>query len=59
VLWEIIRKEFHSNIITARFIVEFIICLMLAMFVWVFLALIYPNASGFLADPAYRSTMKR
>jgi len=28
-LWEIIKKEFHSNIITARFIVGFIICLML------------------------------
>ena len=28
-LWEIIKKEFHSNIITARFIVGFAICLML------------------------------
>ena len=28
-LWDIIKKEFHSNIITARFIVGFIICLML------------------------------
>jgi ABC-type transport system involved in multi-copper enzyme maturation permease subunit len=28
-LWEIIRKEFYSNIITARFIVGFAICLML------------------------------
>jgi ABC-type transport system involved in multi-copper enzyme maturation permease subunit len=28
-LWEVIKKEFHSNIITARFIVGFIICLML------------------------------
>jgi ABC-type transport system involved in multi-copper enzyme maturation permease subunit len=28
-LWEIIRKEFHSNIITARFILGFVICLML------------------------------
>lgn len=28
-LWEIVRKEFHSNIITARFILGFIICLML------------------------------
>ena len=28
-LWEIIKKEFHSNIITARFVVGFIICLML------------------------------
>jgi ABC-type transport system involved in multi-copper enzyme maturation permease subunit len=28
-LWEIVKKEFHSNIITARFIVGFIICLML------------------------------
>lgn len=28
-LWEIIRKEFHSNIIMARFIVGFIICLVL------------------------------
>ena len=28
-LWEIVKKEFYSNIITARFIVGFIICLML------------------------------
>ena len=28
-LWEIIKKEVHSNIITARFIVGFFICLML------------------------------
>jgi len=28
-LWEIVKKEFHSNVITARFIVGFIICLML------------------------------
>lgn len=28
-LWNIVKKEFHSNIITARFIVGFIICLML------------------------------
>jgi ABC-type transport system involved in multi-copper enzyme maturation permease subunit len=28
-LWEIISKEFHSNIITARFILGFVICLML------------------------------
>ncbi len=28
-LWEIIKKEFHSNVITARFIVGFTICLML------------------------------
>ena len=28
-LWEIIKKEFHFNIITARFIVGFVICLML------------------------------
>jgi ABC-type transport system involved in multi-copper enzyme maturation permease subunit len=29
VLWEIIKKEFHSNIITARFILGFVICLIL------------------------------
>ena len=28
-LWEIVKKEFHSNVITSRFIVGFIICLML------------------------------
>lgn len=28
-LWEIIKKEIHSNIITARFIVGFVICLVL------------------------------
>ena len=28
-LWEIVRKEFHFNIITARFILGFVICLML------------------------------
>jgi ABC-type transport system involved in multi-copper enzyme maturation permease subunit len=28
-LWELIRKELHSSIITARFIVGFVICLML------------------------------
>jgi len=28
-LWEIIKKEFYSNVITARFIVGFVICLML------------------------------
>jgi len=28
-VWEIIKKEFHSNIITSRFIVGFIICLLL------------------------------